>query len=173
MRPVHEELLEAARRLAAGSERWTFTRQEIFRALPHLDRGTLSTHLSSRCCVNAPKNHFVKYNYFRRIGRGTYQIEPAYRTASRKIDAATASTAAGQVRADRRDTIHVVVSRSSDWYVAECLEIGVVTQGRTLDETVQNLREAVALHLEDEDISAMGLVASPRLQFVYEMSAAS
>jgi predicted RNase H-like HicB family nuclease len=32
-------------------------------------------------------------------------------------------------------------------YVAECVEIAVVTQGRTLDETVANLREAVRLQL--------------------------
>lgn len=40
-------------------------------------------------------------------------------------------------------------------YVAECLEIPVVTQGRTLDETVANLREAAALHLEDEDLDEL------------------
>jgi predicted RNase H-like HicB family nuclease len=36
-------------------------------------------------------------------------------------------------------------------YVAECLNLAVVTRGRTLDETVQNLREAIQLHLEGED----------------------
>jgi predicted RNase H-like HicB family nuclease len=36
-------------------------------------------------------------------------------------------------------------------YVAECLNLAVVTQGKTLDETVQNLREAIALHLGGED----------------------
>ena len=36
-------------------------------------------------------------------------------------------------------------------YVAECVEIAVVTQGATLDEVTRNLQEAVALHLEDED----------------------
>lgn len=36
-------------------------------------------------------------------------------------------------------------------YVAECLEINVVTQSRNLDELVRNLQEAVALYLEDED----------------------
>ena len=30
---------------------------EIVRALPHLDPGTVRTHIVSRCCVNAPKNH--------------------------------------------------------------------------------------------------------------------
>jgi len=43
-------------------------------------------------------------------------------------------------------------------YVAECLEIAVVTQGDTLDEVVSNLREAVALHLEGEDPTTFGLI---------------
>jgi len=47
-----------------------------------------------------------------------------------------------------RDTVHAVVTRSRGWYVAECLEVAVVTQGHTLDELVTNLREAVGLHLE-------------------------
>jgi len=33
-------------------------------------------------------------------------------------------------------------------YVAECMEIAVVTQGETLDDTIANLQEAVGLHLE-------------------------
>ena len=36
-------------------------------------------------------------------------------------------------------------------YVAECLEISIVTQGETLDEVANNLVEAVTLHLEDEE----------------------
>ena len=35
-------------------------------------------------------------------------------------------------------------------YVAETVHLPVVTQGRTYDETIANLREALALHLEDE-----------------------
>ncbi|MFN5766594.1 MAG: type II toxin-antitoxin system HicB family antitoxin [Pseudanabaena sp.] len=46
-------------------------------------------------------------------------------------------------------------------YVAECLEISVVTQGNTLDEVVENLIEAVGLHLEDENPEDFGLVANP------------
>ena len=38
-------------------------------------------------------------------------------------------------------------------YVAECVEIPVVTQGGTLDEVTRNLREAVQLHLEGEDLA--------------------
>ena len=48
-------------------------------------------------------------------------------------------------------------------YVAECMEIAVITQGRTIDETVESLREAVALHLEDEDAAHFGLQDKPVL----------
>jgi predicted RNase H-like HicB family nuclease len=48
-------------------------------------------------------------------------------------------------------------------YVAECLEVAVVTQGATLDETVANLREAVQLHLEGENPADFGLAPHPTL----------
>lgn len=37
-----------------------------------------------------------------------------------------------------------------EYYCARTLDIDVFTQGKTLDETIKNLKEAVALHLEDE-----------------------
>lgn len=54
-------------------------------------------------------------------------------------------------------------------YVAECLEISVVTQGDSLDEVVNNLTEAVALHLEGEDLAAFGLVTKPSLIITFEL----
>jgi hypothetical protein len=36
-------------------------------------------------------------------------------------------------------TIKAFIRRGKKYYVAECLEIAVVTQGKTLDETVENL----------------------------------
>lgn len=54
-------------------------------------------------------------------------------------------------------------------YVAECLDLAVVTQGRTLDETVQNLREAIQLHLEGEDPAEFGLVPNPPVLITFEM----
>ena len=56
-------------------------------------------------------------------------------------------------------------------YVAECVEISVVTQGATLDETVANLHEAVALHLEGEDLTALGLAADPSVVVTMELDA--
>lgn len=54
-------------------------------------------------------------------------------------------------------------------YVAECLNLSVVTQGETLDETVRNLREAVELHLQGEDFEQLGLAAHPPLVITLEM----
>lgn len=34
------------------------------------------------------------------------------------------------------------------WFVARAVELGVVSQGRTLDEAQKNLKEAVELYLE-------------------------
>ena len=48
-------------------------------------------------------------------------------------------------------------------YVAECLEIPVVTQGPTLDEVSRNLQEAVELHLAGENLATMGLVPDPTI----------
>ena len=54
-------------------------------------------------------------------------------------------------------TIKAIIRRGDTHYIGECVEIAVVTQGRTLDETVKNLQEAVSLHLEDENLTEMGL----------------
>ena len=56
-------------------------------------------------------------------------------------------------------------------YVAECIELPVVTQGQTLDEVVLNLREAISLHLDGEDLAALGFAPNPPIVVNYEMAA--
>ena len=70
--------------------------------------------------------------------------------------------------AKRRGTIHAVVSESEGAFVAECVEVGVVTQGKSLDQLLRNLRQAVVLFLEDEEPAALGLVPNPRLAISFE-----
>ena len=60
-------------------------------------------------------------------------------------------------------TIKAFVRKGEKQYVAECVEIAVVTQGTTLDETLANLQEAIALHLEGEDLSELGLASGRRI----------
>jgi predicted RNase H-like HicB family nuclease len=66
-------------------------------------------------------------------------------------------------------TIKAFIRKSDTCYVAECLEISVVTQGKTLDETIANLEEAVALHLEGEDPADFGLAPNPTLLVTLEL----
>jgi predicted RNase H-like HicB family nuclease len=40
------------------------------------------------------------------------------------------------------------VWREGDWYVSQCLEIDVASQGETEEEALSNLKEALELHLE-------------------------
>ncbi|MGA7524325.1 MAG: type II toxin-antitoxin system HicB family antitoxin [Acidobacteriaceae bacterium] len=40
------------------------------------------------------------------------------------------------------------VWREGDWYVAQCLEVDVASQGETEEEALSNLKEALELHLE-------------------------
>ncbi len=66
-------------------------------------------------------------------------------------------------------SIKAYIYKGDEYYVAECLEIAVVTQGRTLDETIVNLREAVALHLEGEDLADFDLAPNPSLLVTMEL----
>ena len=40
------------------------------------------------------------------------------------------------------------VWREGDWYVSQCLEIDIASQGATKEEALENLREALELHFE-------------------------
>jgi predicted RNase H-like HicB family nuclease len=40
------------------------------------------------------------------------------------------------------------VWREGDWFVSQCLDFDIASQGRTEDEALTNLREALELHFE-------------------------
>ncbi len=42
-----------------------------------------------------------------------------------------------------------IVVKEEDMYVAKCAEIGTVSQGKTIEEAVENLKEATGLYLEE------------------------
>ena len=47
------------------------------------------------------------------------------------------------------------IYKGEKYYVAECVDLPIVTQGKTLDEVVENIREAISLHLEGEDLEEL------------------
>jgi len=69
-------------------------------------------------------------------------------------------------------TIKAFVRKGETHYVAECLEIPVVTQGKTVDEVLRNLQEAVGLHLEGEDLAKLGLAPHPAIMVTLELEPA-
>jgi len=46
-------------------------------------------------------------------------------------------------------TLTAVLHREDELYVAECPEVGTVSQGHTVEEAVANLKEATELYLEE------------------------
>jgi predicted RNase H-like HicB family nuclease len=70
-----------------------------------------------------------------------------------------------------RTAIHARITPDvASGYVATCEEIAVVTQGDSLDDVTANLREAVALHLEGEDLAALGFAAEPPIIVTLELA---
>lgn len=46
-------------------------------------------------------------------------------------------------------TLTAVLHKEEDMYVAECPEVGTVSQGFTVEEAIANLKEATELYLEE------------------------
>ena len=177
--PIHTEVLTAAQRVCRDD--WTFRPVEVVRALPHLNAQSVRTHIVSRCCENAPEHHVHRWPYFRRVRRGVYEILPPYRDG-RAYERAPAHEP-GRTEAEAAPTlrdaeavaplpaIHASITESGGWYVAECVEVAAVTQSRSLDEALGNLRSVLALHLGDEERAGSVPAPPPRLIVSYETSA--
>jgi predicted RNase H-like HicB family nuclease len=70
-------------------------------------------------------------------------------------------------------TIQVTVRRGESQYVAECIDLPVVTQAPTLDELARNISEAISLFLEGEDRSAYQLAPHPVVVATLELDLAA
>lgn len=46
----------------------------------------------------------------------------------------------------------MVQKKEGDLYISSCLELNILSQGKTIEEAVSNLKEAVELHVEREGI---------------------
>ena len=68
-------------------------------------------------------------------------------------------------------TIQVRMFRGEKQYVAECLDLPVVTEAPTLDQLALNIQEAIALHLEGEDLVELGISNNPTILATMEFDA--
>ena len=49
----------------------------------------------------------------------------------------------------KMSTLTAILYKDEDMYVAECPQVGTVSQGKTLEEALANLKEATELYLEE------------------------
>ena len=47
---------------------------------------------------------------------------------------------------------NVMIQKEEEWYVAKCLDNNVASQGKTIEEALKNLREALESYLQNEEI---------------------
>ena len=45
---------------------------------------------------------------------------------------------------------NVIIEKEENWYVAKCIDNNVASQGKTVEEALNNLKEAIELYLENE-----------------------
>ncbi len=57
----------------------------------------------------------------------------------------------------------VVIRKEGNWYTAWAAEIDIVSQGKSIEEAMKNIKEAVELYMEDEDakIKAEDIIIYP------------
>jgi predicted RNase H-like HicB family nuclease len=64
-----------------------------------------------------------------------------------------------------------VIHKEEDLYVAKCPEVGTVGQGRTIEVTIANLREATELYLEEFPLEERGRPLSTTFEATYAEAA--
>ena len=47
-------------------------------------------------------------------------------------------------------SLTIAIQKDDEWFVAKCIENNVASQGKTIDEAIINLREAITLYYDDE-----------------------
>ncbi len=47
------------------------------------------------------------------------------------------------------NTFSASIHKENDYYIANCIEVGTVSQGSTIEEALANLKEATELYLEE------------------------
>jgi len=49
-------------------------------------------------------------------------------------------------------SVTAIIHKGEKFFIGDCLEVDIITQGNTIDEVLSNLKEAIALYFENEDI---------------------
>ncbi len=71
-----------------------------------------------------------------------------------------------------KNIIQFHIYKGEKYYIAQGVDLPVVTQGKTLDELANNIKEAVELQLEGENLADFDLVPKPSILLNLELGTA-
>ena len=94
------------------------------------ESGLNLNHLPEEVAVNVEEDYQVCVRMLARLGEGKRERQKAKGAKCMKR------------------TFTASVWQEGDWFVAQCLEVDVASQGETEEEALTNLREALELHFE-------------------------
>lgn len=63
------------------------------------------------------------------------------------------------------------IYKGDKYYIAEGVDLSIVTQGKTLDELAENIKEAIELHLEGENLTDFDISSQPSVLANFELEA--
>jgi len=65
--------------------------------------------------------------------------------------------------------IQFKIYKGERYFVGESIDLPIVTQGKTIDEVVANLKEALTLYLEGENLAELGIASNPSALVNFEL----
>ena len=68
-----------------------------------------------------------------------------------------------------KSIIQFKITESEGTYIAEGVDLAIVSEASTLDQLVKNIEEAVSLHFEGEDESTFEFSPKPSILLNYEI----
>ena len=70
-----------------------------------------------------------------------------------------------------KQTFITVIHKEENWYVAECPQLGTISQGQTVEEAIADLREATELYLEEFPLPQNGHTLLTTFEAAYAQAA--
>lgn len=69
-----------------------------------------------------------------------------------------------------RKVINISIYKGEKYLIAEGMNVPIVTQGKNYDDLMANLKEAIELFLEDEDLSIYDFDSNPTIIANFELN---
>jgi predicted RNase H-like HicB family nuclease len=68
-----------------------------------------------------------------------------------------------------KNVIKAEIYHDGEYYCGRCLDFDIFSQGKTLDDLVYNLKEAIQLHFEDDDDTFADFDPNPSLFTIMDL----